>query len=143
LPGDLLLKEDRATMAHSVEGRVPFLDLEVADLAARTPANQRATLMQGKVLLRQIAERRLPTNTLRGGKRGFAVPLRALVDGAWATPMREWLSESSSSLVDPVALVHMLDAKSITALDAWVLTALIAWEQRVNHERQSARRHAT
>jgi asparagine synthase (glutamine-hydrolysing) len=138
VPGDLLLKEDRATMAHSLEGRVPFLDQEVAALAARTPARQRATMSKGKVLLRELADRRLPASSAGGGKRGFAVPLRPLVDGPWRDPMQDWLHGATSSLVDPAALRHLLSTRAITALDAWVMVVLIAWEQRVADERRRA-----
>src|SRR5207247_7103717 len=55
LPCDLLTKEDRATMAVGLEGRVPLLDSEVVDLAARTPDDQKISLFQGKRVVRRVA----------------------------------------------------------------------------------------
>ena len=75
LPDDVLVKVDRASMAHSTEARSPFLDYRVAEFASRLPADLLIRSGQGKWMLRQLAQRRLPQNVARGGKRGFGVPL--------------------------------------------------------------------
>ena len=53
LPGDLLCKEDRATMAVGLEARVPLLDEALLDLAERTPDHRKMSLRQGKIILRE------------------------------------------------------------------------------------------
>lgn len=75
LPDDVLVKVDRASMAHSIEVRSPFLDYRLVEWAARLP---RAALLNGragKLPLRKLAARLLPKPVERGGKRGFGVPL--------------------------------------------------------------------
>jgi asparagine synthase (glutamine-hydrolysing) len=75
LPDDILVKVDRASMAHSIEVRSPFLDYRLVEWAARLP---RATLMDanmGKLPLRAAGKLLLPPTVQRGAKRGFGIPL--------------------------------------------------------------------
>ena len=81
LPYDLLVKEDRATMAHGVESRVPLLDVELAALAELMPERQLASLLTGKKPLHDLYERRIGPRTRV--KRGFAMPLGPLLAGPW------------------------------------------------------------
>ncbi|MBW8011850.1 MAG: asparagine synthase (glutamine-hydrolyzing) [Chloroflexi bacterium] len=89
LPGDLLVKADRMTMAHSLEGRSPFLDHEFAGWAARLPEGLKFRGRQGKYLLRKAFASYLPDEITRRGKQGFGIPL-----GAWFRgPLYEWSRE--------------------------------------------------
>lgn len=137
LPGCILQKEDRATMAFGLEARVPLLGDEVVALAARTPAAQRAGLRGGKVLLRQVAARRLPWK--QGRKRGFAVPLRPLFDGPWHDEALAWWREGSSELVDGVAAAALVGRADVSPLELWGLCALRAWEDAVGRARARGR----
>ncbi len=76
LPGDILLKADKMSMAHSLELRVPFLDKEVMELAKHIPADQRVTYDETKVALRQAALNKLPEEWAKRPKLGFPVPIR-------------------------------------------------------------------
>lgn len=76
LPDDILVKADRATMAHSLEGRAPFLDYRVVELMARMPARLKIVDGRGKHILRRLAERWFPTSYLNKPKRGFIIPLK-------------------------------------------------------------------
>jgi asparagine synthase (glutamine-hydrolysing) len=75
LPGDLLTKVDIATMAHSVEGRSPFLDHELMEFAASLPARLKARGGQKKWILRSALRRHLPDEILERPKMGFSLPL--------------------------------------------------------------------
>ena len=75
LPNDLLGKLDRCLMAHGVEGRVPFLDLKVADFALRLPDRLKVRRGMGKWLLRKWLETALPAARPFTKKRGFTVPV--------------------------------------------------------------------
>lgn len=77
LPDDILVKMDRASMAHSIEVRSPFLDYRVVEWAARLPRAALLNAHEGKLPLRALSERLLPPQVQRGTKRGFGVPLRA------------------------------------------------------------------
>ncbi len=75
LPGDLLVKMDRMTMAHGLEARSPFLDHELMELAARLPAELKAPGGELKGLLKSALRPILPAEALDRPKQGFGVPL--------------------------------------------------------------------
>ena len=75
LPGDLLLKADLASMAHSLELRSPFLDHEVVSLGLALPDSLKGRGRQGKVALRRAFADLLPAEVAARGKTGFGVPL--------------------------------------------------------------------
>ncbi|MGC4085040.1 MAG: asparagine synthase (glutamine-hydrolyzing) [Vicinamibacterales bacterium] len=75
LPDDLLVKVDIATMAHSLEGRSPFLDHQVMEYAAALPTSLKLRGTDKKYLLKRIARRYLPAELIDRPKMGFGVPL--------------------------------------------------------------------
>ncbi|HEU4619931.1 MAG TPA: XrtA/PEP-CTERM system amidotransferase [Gammaproteobacteria bacterium] len=75
LPGDILTKVDRASMAHSLEVRVPFLDYRFVEWAAALPASVKLGGGEGKRVLKRALEPVLPREVLYREKMGFAVPL--------------------------------------------------------------------
>jgi asparagine synthase (glutamine-hydrolysing) len=75
LVDDILFKVDRATMAHSLEARAPFLDPRVVELAASLPVDWKLRAGASKYLLRRVARDRLPRAVLRRPKRGFNAPV--------------------------------------------------------------------
>lgn len=75
LPGDLLLKADLASMAHSLELRSPFLDHEVVALGLALPGSLKTRGREGKVALRRAFAADLPPEVAGRGKTGFGVPL--------------------------------------------------------------------
>ena len=91
LPNDLLTKLDRCLMSHSLEGRTPFLDREVADLAFGLPDDLKIQKGAGKWLLRQWLQRVLPAARPFERKRGFTVPVG------------EWIHRQGSTLGPMVA----------------------------------------
>src|SRR6266511_1026917 len=74
LVDDLLVKTDRASMAHSLEARVPFLDSVVAGFALALPTRHKVRGLSKKRLLRKAAEPLLPARIVHGRKRGFSIP---------------------------------------------------------------------
>src|SRR5262245_40525524 len=76
LPGDILVKVDRATMAHSLEARCPILDHKVIELAARQSSARHGDRSTTKRLFREVIRPWVPPAVLDRPKRGFGVPLR-------------------------------------------------------------------
>jgi asparagine synthase (glutamine-hydrolysing) len=74
LPGDLLVKADRATMANSLELRSPFLDVDVVEWATRLPSAYKIKGRQTKFILKDIARSLVPPELIDRPKMGFAIP---------------------------------------------------------------------
>ena len=83
LPEDLLVKADRMLMVHGVEGRVPFLDHRIVEFGLSLPDRMKCGFRTGKLFLRRYARKMLPTEVCGGAKRGFTVPVRSWLSGAW------------------------------------------------------------
>ena len=75
LPDDLLVKEDRMTMAHGLEGRVPFLDKEMVEMAASIPSKIKLKKLTTKYILKKSVEPLLSRKIVHRRKHGFAVPV--------------------------------------------------------------------
>lgn len=75
LVNDILHKADRMTMAHSLELRVPFVDIEVFNLASSLPKEYKVTKDNTKVALRDAASKVIPTEAYKKRKLGFPVPI--------------------------------------------------------------------
>jgi asparagine synthase (glutamine-hydrolysing) len=86
LPDDILAKVDRAAMAVSLETRVPFLDHQVAAVAARIDPALKVRGGKGKYILRQLLGRHVPHAFFERPKAGFAVPVGEWIRG----PLRDW-----------------------------------------------------
>ncbi len=89
LPGDILAKVDRASMAVSLESRIPFLDTRVAEFAWRLPLSAKLKDGVGKRILRSILYRHVPQALIDRPKMGFGVPLAMWLAG----PLRDWRHE--------------------------------------------------
>lgn len=90
LPDDLLVKVDRATMAHGLEARSPLLDHKVVEFAAALPIRQKVRNGETKYVLREAMRGTLPDPVLTREKKGFAVP----IDRWFREECRELLRES-------------------------------------------------
>jgi len=88
LPGDILTKVDRASMANSLEVRAPLLDHELVEWSARLPSRLKLHRGEGKYILKRALETRLPGDILHRPKQGFAVPLAAWFRGPLQGKMR-------------------------------------------------------
>lgn len=98
LPGDLLVKADRMTMAASLEGRSPFLDHELVAWTARLPDSLKVRRGTGKYLLKKAFAKQLPKNVREHRKQGFGIPLASWFRGPLASWSREQLLGSGSPL---------------------------------------------
>ena len=129
LPDDMLCKLDRASMAHALETRTPFLDHRIIELMANVSMALKLKYFQRKTVLRKTVARRLPPELLSASKRGFAVPLcewvqRGSVDGLEARAFRA----ADSGLLSKQALRGILTEHKMGNRDAsqavWCLCML-------------------
>ena len=89
LPGDILTKVDRTSMAVGLEAREPLLDYKLMEFAAKLPAGLRVHRGQGKYLLKKSMERYLPSDILYRPKMGFVTPIAQWFRGPLADTARD------------------------------------------------------
>lgn len=111
LPGDILVKVDRAAMASSLETRAPFLDARVVAEAWRLPVAMKIADGAGKRVLREILHRHVPSELMERPKQGFAIPLDRWLRGA----LRDWGEE----LLANAELFQIAGLDSASVTDLW------------------------
>ena len=89
LPGDMLVKVDRMSMAASLEVRCPLLDHRLAEWAAKIPNSYKLRNGKGKYILERALGNRLPPELLNREKMGFAIPIGRWLNG----PLREMVHD--------------------------------------------------
>ena len=121
LPDDILCKVDRASMAVSLESRVPFLDHRVAGVAARIPLEMKISGGRGKQILRRLLASEVPNHLFERPKAGFGIPVGEWIKG----PLRPWAEE----LLDP----HRL------AAEGWFDVSAVQhrWREHLSGQRNS------
>lgn len=137
LPDDLLVKTDRASMAHSLEVRCPLLSRSVVEFARELPDDVLLAGNQTKAVLRTLARRKLPLEVATAVKRGFGVPLAHWLRGPLAATARERLTDPSfraRKIVRDAAVEDLL-ARHASGREDWssqlyALLVLEAWLRR-------------
>ena len=137
LVDDLLVKTDRASMAHSLEARVPFLDPAVTNLALALPTQHRVHGLRKKVLLRKAVAPLVPERIVKGKKRGFSIPAAAWLRGELEPFARQTLSADTlrrQGFFRPEAVAALIDrhvaGKEDLSRQLWGLLAFTLWHER-------------
>ena len=140
LPGDILVKVDRAAMATSLETRAPFLDARVVAAAWGLPPEMKIAHGKGKQALRALLDRHVPRELIDRPKQGFAIPIDRWLRGA----LRNWAESllQEGTLVDlaglnPVALDDMWtrhqSSRANNGARLWTVLMLLDWLKRYRH----------
>jgi asparagine synthase (glutamine-hydrolysing) len=145
LVDDLLVKTDRASMAHSLEARVPFLDPVVAELALALETKQKVRGLSKKRLLRRAVAPMLPREIVRGRKQGFSIPVAAWLRGDLEPFARDVLSPETverQGLLRPEGVTRVLDdhvaGRDDLSRQIWGLLSLTLWFDRYAREPATA-----
>ena len=134
LPGDILTKVDRMSMAHSVEVRPPFLDHRIVEFAATLPASLKIQGSRQKFILKELMKNKLPPAVLQRKKVGFDIPAHEWLRG----PLRDLLKDTLHAgladhpgLFQPKAVQSLLqahmDRRANLGYHLWGLLILFLW----------------
>lgn len=138
LPGDILTKVDRASMAHSLEVRSPWLDHRIVDFGCRLPPALKAGLHSRKRVVRSMLRGRVPKALLQRRKQGFAVPAGRWLHGELSS-LFDWVASrpEMEELVRPDRIRQLRSAyegsEGRAAKQLWHLFALSLWSCRHRH----------
>ncbi len=135
MAGDILLKADRMTAGNSIEVRSPFLDIEVAKIAAQIPLHYKVCRANTKLALRNAAKRKLDINVADKRKLGFPVPIRVwLREEEYYTKVKElFASELAGEFFKRDQLLLLLDNHYNRITDnsrkIWTVYCFLIWYQ--------------
>ena len=136
----LLQVEDRVSMAHGLESRVPFLDHHLVEFAATMPADVKFKDGEMKRVLRNAMIPYLPDAVLnRKDKMGFPVPLNEWVKGAARPFVWDTLSSKKAltrDFIDNKRVLAQLEAEPQFGRKLWGLLSLELWQQQF-HDREA------
>ncbi|MDU2210519.1 MAG: asparagine synthase (glutamine-hydrolyzing) [Eubacterium sp.] len=133
LIGDVLLKADKMSMAHSLEVRVPFLDREVFDVARHIPTKYKVNKQNTKYAMRMAAHRYLPDMVAEKKKLGFPVPIRIwLRDEKYYNVIKKaFHSEAANKYFNTDVLMQYLDehkeGKADNSRKIWTVYMFLVW----------------
>ncbi len=135
LPGDILQKADKMSMAHSLELRVPFLDRDVFELARCLPTSAKVRKHQTKYLFRQAAERSLPHESADRRKLGFPVPIRVWInEEPWYSEIKKtFTGEAANEFFHTDKLLQLLEEHKSGQKDnskkIWTVFVFLVWHR--------------
>ncbi len=135
LPGDILQKADRMSMAHSLELRVPYLDREVFEVARRLPAKYKQKKQVSKYLFRKVAALHLPAASSNRRKLGFPIPLGHFLTSPTGRKKLEEVfhSPAADRFFSRDALDQLLagrgSGRGNTNRKLWAVYAFLVWYQ--------------
>jgi len=136
LPGDILLKADKMSMASSLELRVPFLDKKVMEQAAALPHEYKINGKNTKYIFRKAANRTLPDEWAERKKLGFPVPIKFWLaeDKYYELVKSEFTSDEAKEFFDSDMLVSILDehrsGKANNGRRIWTVYVFLVWYRR-------------
>ena len=136
LIGDILLKADKMSMAHSLEVRVPFLDIKVFDIARTVPTEYKVNKENTKFAMRQAAHRYLPDMVAEKKKLGFPVPIRIWLkeDAYYNRVKAAFESPAAKEFFNTAEIIKYLDehraGKADNSRKIWTIYMFLVWHQQ-------------
>lgn len=139
LVGDILLKADKMSMAHSLEVRVPFLDKQVMDVASKIPFSYRISDTETKHAMRLAARKALPEASAGRKKIGFPVPIRNWIreERFYRQIKAYFTSVEAEEFFDVEEIMQLLNShyegKANNGRKVWTIFTFLIWHKRYFH----------
>jgi asparagine synthase (glutamine-hydrolysing) len=128
MPGDILVKTDRATMAHGLELRTPFLDVDFASFCISLPWQLKMNLDQDKFIMRRAYEQAWPQSVRTRGKEGFGAPVQAWLKRPSLMQLKsKYLYNNQSALHELFPHDKIAQYKYTDDYKTWILLVLALW----------------
>jgi asparagine synthase (glutamine-hydrolysing) len=131
MPGDILVKTDRAAMASSLELRAPFLDKDLASFCISLPYNLKLNYNEEKIIAKQAFQNLLPANIVKRRKQGFGAPVTSWLQSSSLQQLkREYLQSPNKKIF---GLLDFDQAQKIIKEDnyhTWILLVLSLWLEK-------------
>jgi asparagine synthase (glutamine-hydrolysing) len=139
VPEDLMMKTDKIMMAHSIEGRFPFLDKRIIELAHRIPEQYKLNGNITKWILKEAIKGKIPEKIINRPKMGFTVPVATMLERMKPIILETFYEASSSSLRDILDIEEMISHatkyyaknKLIPPMQVWTNFILLYWFIRI------------
>ena len=139
VPEDLMMKTDKIMMAHSLEGRFPFLDKRVIELAHRIPERYKLNGETTKWILKESVRGKIPEKIINRPKMGFTVPIQTMLERMQPIILETFYEASSSPLRDILDMEEMVSHaikyyaknKFIPPMQVWTNFILLYWFIRI------------
>ena len=149
LPGDILTKVDRMSMAVSLEARAPLLDHKLIEFVTRVPSALKLSGLETKHLLKRAVEDLVPAEILHRPKQGFGVPIQEWINQQLRSRIRDTLSDTrtrqrgyvDSSYVDVLLDEHERGRRD-HSMGLWALVMLELWHRQFLDEPVTSRKEA-
>ena len=127
----ILRTEDRMSMAHSIESRVPFLDYRLIELAASIPAGAKVSGDEPKLILKEVARGKVPESIINRRKQGFSAPIESWFAGALGGEVRDLLlgeRASARGYFSRPYVEKMISRFQEKGKDVWRVWSLVTFE---------------
>jgi asparagine synthase (glutamine-hydrolysing) len=139
VPEDLMMKTDKIMMAHSLEGRFPFLDKRMIELAHRIPERYKLNGITTKWILKEAIKGKIPEKIINRPKMGFTVPVSTMLAQMKPIILETYYGARTTELRDVLDLEAMLDnvlkyyaqIQTISPMQVWTNFILLYWFTRV------------
>jgi asparagine synthase (glutamine-hydrolysing) len=136
LPGDILAKVDRMSMAHSIETRAPLLDHKLIEFVQQIPSNLKLHGFETKYILKQAVQDLVPQEIIQRNKKGFSVPLRVWLKGELKELLQDTLGDQrtrergllNQRTVQTIIKEHLRGRRD-HARTLWALLTLELWHR--------------
>lgn len=144
MPGSILAKVDKMSMAHGLEVRVPFLDHEYVELCASIPSSEKLRGMNTRAIYREAMTGLLPERVIKRKKQGYSLPVKHWLRGELEGFMRDLMA--TSPMIDeyfqPATVTRLMDEHRASAANhshlLWSLINLAIWDRQFVHRTSGA-----